>query len=98
MKNQDVLQKVDKCIEVLESIKAELTPKDSKAKAEPEAPAHTLEEVRAVLADLSRRGFTTNVRLMLVGVGASKLSEVDPKDYAELLKKAEELNNGIKES
>lgn len=98
MKNQDVLQKVNQCIEVLESIKAELAPKDNKAKVETEAPAHTLEEVRAVLADLSRRGFTTNVRLMLVGVGASKLSEVDPKDYGALLEKAEELNNGIKES
>lgn len=97
MKNAEVLSKVDECISVLESIKAELAPKETKQKAT-EEPAHTLEEVRAVLADLSRRGFTTNVRLMLIGVGASKLSEVDPKDYATILEKAEELKNGIEES
>jgi hypothetical protein len=57
----------------------------------------TLEEVRAVLADLSRKGYTTNVRMMLVGCGVSKLSEVAPKDYAGLLAKAQELSDAIKD-
>lgn len=90
----DVVKKIDECISTLESIKADLALK-SEVKEEPK---HTLEDVRAILADLSRRGFTSNVRLMLVGVGASKLSEVDPKDYDALIAQAEELSNGIKES
>ncbi len=57
----------------------------------------TLEEVRTVLADLSRKGYTANVRMMLIGLGVSKLSEVDPKDYAELLAKAQELSNATKD-
>lgn len=62
-----------------------------------EKPQPTLEEVREVLADLSRRGYTSNVRLMIIGFGVSKLSEVDPKDYAELLAKAKELNDATKD-
>ncbi len=57
----------------------------------------TLEEVRTVLAELSRKGYTTNVRMILIGFGVSKLSEVDPKDYPELLAKAKELEDATKD-
>ena len=83
----------------LQKIKAEFaveTPK-KETPAKEEKPQPTLEEVRTVLADLSRRGYTTNVRMMLIGFGVSKLSEVDPKDYAELLAKAKELDDATKD-
>ena len=35
--------------------------------------------------------------MMLIGFGVSKLSEVDPKDYAELLAKAKELDDATKD-
>ncbi len=70
---------------------------DKKEEVKEEKPQPTLEEVRAVLADLSRRGYTTNVRMMLIGCGVSKLSEVDPKDYPELLAKAKELDDATKD-
>ena len=57
----------------------------------------TLEEVRTFLAELSRKGYTTNVRMILIGFGVSKLSEVDPKDYPELLAKAKELEDATKD-
>lgn len=53
----------------------------------------TLEQVRAVLADKSRLGFTKDIKHLITEFGATKLSEVKPQDYATLLKKAEELGN-----
>ena len=68
-----------------------------KSKKEKEVKQPTLEEVRTVLAELSRKGYTTNVRMMLIGLGVNKLSEVDPKDYPELLAKAKELEDATKD-
>ena len=62
---------------------------------EESAPAVTLEEVRAVLAEKSRMGMTAAVRNLLNEYGAEKLSTLDPKYYTEILKRAEDLNNGI---
>lgn len=51
----------------------------------------TLEEVRAVLAEKSHDGFTTEVRTLLEKHGAPRLSEIDPAKYAALLADAKEL-------
>ena len=56
-------------------------------------PVLTLEEVRNVLAEKSRNGFTAEIKELLKKYGASKLSEVDSKNYEALLKDTEELNN-----
>ena len=60
----------------------------------PAAPALTLEQVRAVLADKSRAGHTAEVRVLLQKYGASRLSGVDPASYEALLADAEVLGNG----
>ena len=80
--------------EVLESLPKEKVKKEKKVE---EVKQPTLEEVRTVLAELSRKGYTTNVRMILIGFGVSKLSEVDPKDYPELLAKAKELEDATKD-
>ena len=62
----------------------------------PQAPplkAITLEKVRAVLAEKSHDGFTTEVRELLQKYGAAKLSGIAPANYAALLKDAEVLGN-----
>lgn len=51
----------------------------------------TLEEVRAVLAEKSRAGFTDQIREILVKHGAEKLSAVNPSEYEAVLKEAEVL-------
>ena len=51
----------------------------------------TLEAVRAILADKSRRGYTAQIRLLLQKHGADKLSEIDPKEYKALLAEVEVL-------
>lgn len=67
----------------------------------PEEPAEaptqqkvTLETVRAVLADKSRKGFTAQIRTLLQKYGAAKLSQIDPANYPALLAEAEVLNDG----
>jgi hypothetical protein len=61
---------------------------------EPEKPKLTLADVRSVLADKSRAGFTAEVRGLLEKYGADRLSKVDPANYEALKKDAEVLGNG----
>lgn len=65
----------------------------SAAKKE-EKPELKLEDVRPVLANLSRAGHTPEVRALLKKYGAAKLSAVDPANYEALLKDAEVIANG----
>lgn len=51
-----------------------------------------LEDVRAVLADISRIGHTAEVRALIEKYGADRLSKVDPKNYEALLHDAEVLH------
>ena len=68
-------------------------PEAPSAPADPPPKAITLEEVRAVLAEKSHDGYTDQVRGLLQKYGAEKLSGVDPKHYAALLKDAEVLGH-----
>ena len=52
-----------------------------------------LEDVRAVLADMSRKGHTAEIRALLQKYGAAKLSGVDPANYKALLKDVEGLDH-----
>ena len=53
--------------------------------------ALSLEDVRAVLSDLSSQGLTKQVRQLIVDAGADRLSEVDPANYEWLLARAKGL-------
>ncbi len=55
--------------------------------------AMSLEEVRAILADKSRDGFTAQIRDLLQKYGAGRLSEIDPANYMALVADAEVLGN-----
>lgn len=50
-----------------------------------------LEEVRAVLVEKSRAGYTAEVKELLGRHGADKLSEIDPAEYPALLADADAL-------
>ena len=52
-----------------------------------------LEDVRAILSEKSRAGYTADVRELLQKYGASKLSQVDPANYEALLSDAEVIGN-----
>ena len=62
--------------------------------AAPAEPVLTLEQVRAVLADKSRQGYTAQIRSLLQKYGAPKLSGIDPVHYKALVAEAEVLGDG----
>ena len=64
---------------------------DAAVSAEPQL---TLEQVRAVLADKSRMGFTAEIRTLLQKYGAAKLSGIDPVHYKALVADAGVLGDG----
>ena len=104
-----LVDELKKCGETLIGISGELTglfssaepekqpsKKSAANKKEPEPSAEkelTLEEVRTVLADKSRAGFTEQVKELLKKHGADKLSAVDPAKYKALLADAGVLGN-----
>lgn len=53
----------------------------------------TLDEIRAELASFARKGFTKDIRDIITGFGASKLSELDPKHYEEVLSRMRDIAN-----
>lgn len=63
------------------------------APTSPPKPELTLEQVRAVLADKSRKGHTAEIRILLQKYGAAKLSGIDPANYKALLADAEVLTD-----
>ena len=64
-----------------------------KEKAPAADPVLTLEEIRAVLAEKSRKGHTAEIRSLLLKYGADKLSQLDPANYRALLADAEVLKD-----
>lgn len=76
--------------------KAKAAKASPKQEPEPEKPAVpekqlTLADVRAVLAEKSRAGFTEEVKALIAKHGADRLSEVPETEYAALLADAEVL-------
>ena len=83
-------------LQAVETTVQETKPKKAAKKAvkapEPEpqpeveaAPALTLEDVRASLAAVVKNGGSAKVRDALAGMGVSKLSDLDPSRFSELL-------------
>ena len=98
----DVIEDIRSLADSLQAVATALGQSDSEdtpapapapVPADPPPKAITLEEVRAVLAERSHDGYTDEVRGLLQKYGAEKLSGVDPKHYAALLKDAEVLGH-----
>ena len=60
-------------------------------KSKKKAPEITLEKVGGILADKSRAGHTDKVRAIIEKYGAERLSDINQKDYAAIIKEAEVL-------
>ncbi|SCZ80458.1 DNA ligase [Acidaminobacter hydrogenoformans] len=98
-----VVNELRRCGELLIGISESLTelfsssePKASTNESHVPVPEKviTLEEVRSVLSEKSRDGYTAEVRSLLLKYGAEKLSEISPAKYPALLTEAEVLGNG----
>lgn len=53
----------------------------------------SLEDVRKVLAEKSRAGFTNEVKAIITAHGSDKLSDINPAEYESVLKEAEVIGN-----
>lgn len=85
-----LVDEIKSCVETLIGISDELTKMFSSATEEKKL---TLEEVRSVLAEKSRLGFTDDVKAIIEKHGADKLSDIDPSKYESVLKEVEVLGN-----
>ena len=64
------------------------------AKPEESIKEYSFTEVRGILAGISGKGHGADVRKLLSKYGASKLSDIRPEDYANLVRDAEAITNG----
>ncbi|MCD8501472.1 MAG: rRNA biogenesis protein rrp5 [Bacillaceae bacterium] len=90
---QNLAASIEYLVEALKSGEAEeVSSKEIPEKKPPsKVKQPTLEEVKTKLSALSLDGKQVQVKALITGLGAKKLSEVPVEKYAELLKKAEEL-------
>lgn len=94
----DSLQKVADAItdnepeKITETAEEKNTEKKIQPKKE-KVKEYSLEDVRGVLAEKSQNGLTLKVKELITRFGGSRLSDIDPKDYAEIIKAAEVLGN-----
>lgn len=86
-----VLDEMVSCGENL--IQAAKALKDIFSSTEEEKKSVSLEDVRAVLAEKSRRGFTKEVKEIISKHGADRLSGIDPSEYESILSEAEVIGN-----
>lgn len=71
---------------VVKQSKGETNKEDIQEQKQP-----TLEEVRAAMAEKNREGHREEVKAIIVKHGANKLTALDPKCYAEVLKEVGEI-------
>ena len=74
-------------------VKEEQTNENVVSEEAPTPPAIKLEDVRTVLAEISRSGKTAQMKELLGRFGAAKLSDVKAEDYPALLEAAKEVKN-----
>lgn len=67
------------------------TKAESKVKDTQEQNQLTIEEVRAAMAEKNREGHREEVKAIILNHGANKLTDLDPKCYAEVLKEVGEI-------
>lgn len=103
-----VAEKIGKCCESLTIISEQVsiitktlaeilselkTDSDKSAEVPVQEKTLSLTEVRKILAEKSRAGFTAEVKELLIKHGAEKLSAIAPTEYAALLADVEVLGN-----
>lgn len=84
--------KIADCLEELVAVLRGQEKTTGSAETVTETTPIALEDVRAVLADLSRQGHTKEMKALLSKFGAARLSDVDPRNYAALLSAAKEVS------
>lgn len=78
-------------IEAVEG-EVETQPEPEEPKEDGEAPAYTLEQVRAKLAALAQAGKQKQVKELITSFDVKKLTDIPESKYPELMEKAEDIS------
>ena len=91
----DLRSLADSLTAIAEAMSATTATPPVSAPQEPhnDEPTISLVEVRTKLGELSRAGYTDQVRELIHKSGGDRLGEVDPKRYSDLLKDAEAMSS-----
>ena len=93
----DVVEDLRSLADSVQAVADAMLQNEPTVDAEPKEPVPkkelTLEEVRAILGEKSRAGFTTEIQALLKKYGAPKLSGINPKHYEALLRDVEVLKD-----
>lgn len=73
---------------------ADLPKEETAAEDAPVEKTYSFTDVRGALAAKSKEGFKEEVKKLISKYGAEKLSDINPDDYAALMKDVEGLGNG----
>lgn len=87
----ETIAKLHAAVAAIESVADGLAKLSEEKK--PEQSAISLVQVRSVLAEKSRLGYTEQVKVLLQKHGGEKLSELDPREYPAIIKEAEVLGD-----
>lgn len=89
----DIADTLEELFSVIGDIgRVEVEPEEPEIATPVESPL-ALEDVRAVLAEKSRKGHTAEIRALLQKYGADKLSQISSADYKALLADVEALDD-----
>ena len=83
----EVLQGSSQSVNIMDVIEVE----QSEVAPETVTVVITIEEVRSLLAKLSQSGKQKEVKALIEKYGAKKLTDIEPSQYANLMKEAEGL-------
>lgn len=89
---QEMIDTLKKCGSLINNLIDDLEINDSKPEEKTGKPLDMV-DVRKVLVEIARDGSAEKIKSLLTKYGASKLSEVDPKYYEDLLKDAKGISN-----
>lgn len=92
MQKKKLLYDISKSFNELSKLFEELSNEQEEKIDEAKEEKLALEDVRKILAEKSRLGFTSEIRELLNKYGANKLSEIDEDKYKDLISDANKLN------
>lgn len=92
MQKKKLLSNISKSFNKLSKLFDELSNEQEEKTDEAKEKKLALEDVRKILAEKSRLGFTSEIRELLNKYGANKLSEIDEDKYKDLISDANKLN------
>lgn len=89
----DSLQLLADSMKVNESSNEETKQKSTKEKKKSAKKEYSFEDVRGILAEKSKDGFTAEIKAVIEKYGCNKLSDISPENYEAIIEEVKVLGN-----